>query len=259
MMPAHQASPPSPGPTKEILGTPLQCTSYDEFTAYCQWRSQQAGSISVDFSNTHIVTLRRHDRSFRDVTNQFDYFVPDAMPLIWALNRQGADLRDRVYGPTFMRRCIVASPAPLTHYFLGGSQDCLVKLREFFLRQNPRIQIVGSCHGYFQRDAEAEIIAEINQLSPDFLWIGLGTPKQQEFIERHKAAIQRGVILAVGFAFDVNAGTKKDAPAWMQRAGLTWLHRLASEPRRLGPRYFKFNSLFLAYLLKDVMMRRKSN
>ena len=96
-----------------------------------------------------------------------------------------------------------------------------------------------------------DIVDEINRLEPDLIWIGLGTPKQQEWIARNKPRLRRGVALAVGFAFDVNAGTKKDAPAWMQRMGLTWLFRMASEPGRLFGRYLNYNSLFLAYLLGD--------
>ena len=92
---------------------------------------------------------------------------------------------------------------------------------------------------------------EINHLSPDFIWVGLGTPKQQDWIHRNKQHIKRGVVLAVGFAFDVNAGTKPDAPAWMQRLGLTWVYRMASEPRRLVSRYIRYNTLFLWYLLWD--------
>jgi N-acetylglucosaminyldiphosphoundecaprenol N-acetyl-beta-D-mannosaminyltransferase len=81
--------------------------------------------------------------------------------------------------------------------------------------------------------------------------VGFGTPKQQAWVKRHKQVIRRGMILTVGFAFDVNAGTKRDAPLWMQHVGLTWVYRLASEPRRLASRYFKYNLLFLSYLLRD--------
>jgi N-acetylglucosaminyldiphosphoundecaprenol N-acetyl-beta-D-mannosaminyltransferase len=242
---------PHPGQSQDVLGTPLQCTSYEQFIAFCQWRCRQPGVVAVDFTNTHIVTMRRHDAHFRELTSRFDYFVPDATPLLWVLNRRGARMPDRVYGPTFMRRCVLASPAPYTHYFLGGSRECLAKLQSAFLAQNSSLRIAGSHDGYFSEGAEKEIIAEINRLSPDFVWIGLGTPKQQRFIHQHKASFDRGILLAVGFAFDVNAGTKKDAPAWMQRLGLTWLFRLLSEPLRLGPRYLKYNSLFLSYLLRD--------
>ena len=166
-------------------------------------------------------------------------------------NLQGAKLRDRVYGPTFMRRCILASPAPCTHYFLGGSEDSVGRLKAFFVQHNPAIQIVGVHNGYFKPDQENEIVSEINHLSPDFIWVGLGTPRQQEWIHRHKQKIKRGVVFAVGFAFDVNAGTKKDAPLWMQKFGMTWIFRFLSEPLRLGPRYLRYNSLFLFYLLWD--------
>jgi N-acetylglucosaminyldiphosphoundecaprenol N-acetyl-beta-D-mannosaminyltransferase len=248
----------SPGfPERDVLGTRLQCTTYDQFIRFCQWRCRQEGVIAVDFTNTHIVTLRRDDVRFRDLTSRFDYFIPDGMPLIWALNAGGAKLRDRVYGPTFMRECVLRSPAPFTHYFLGGSQECLEALTKVFSNQNTSVQIVGARNGYFNSAAEPEIVNEINALSPDFIWIGLGTPKQQEWIHRHKSAIRRGILFAVGFAFDVNAGTKKDAPGTMQRAGLTWLYRLLTEPRRLAPRYLKYNSLFVWYLIRDAMRKAK--
>ena len=239
-----------------VLGTRLQATDYAALTAELQERCRAPRPFAVDFTNTHIVTMRRHDPAFRDLTRGFDYFIPDAMPLIWCLNRQGAQLRDRVYGPAFMRHCVLNSPAPFTHYFLGGSDLCVNRLQEDFLKLNPKIQIAGARHGYFKPEQEAEIVAEINRLSPDFIWLGLGTPKQRAWIHRHKGEIRRGVLLAAGFAFDVNAGMKPDAPAWMQRVGLTWFSRLASEPRRLLPRYVKYNSLFLFYLLRDGLRGR---
>ena len=180
--------------------------------------------------------MRRADAEFRQLTDGFDYFIPDGMPLIWCLNRQGAGLRDRVYGPTFMRRCLVATPAQ-RHYFLGGSRECLQRLKTRMLAIQPQLQIVGQRDGYFSADAEPEIVDEINRLSPDFIWIGLGTPKQQDWIFRNRFKISRGVLLAVGFAFDVNAGTKEDAPLFLPQLGLTWLFRVATDPRAPSPRH----------------------
>ena len=236
--------------TFDLLGTPLVATSYDELIRHVHNFARIDSPRAVDLTNTHIVTLRRHDPHFRQITEAVDYFIPDGMPLIWCLNRRGAELRDRVYGPIFMQKCLAASPAPWTHYLLGGSSECVAALCARF---SPPAQIVGARHGYFSPQDEPEIVDEINRLAPDFIWIGLGTPKQQEWIHRHKAAIRRGVIFAVGFAFDVNAGLKSDAPVWMQRAGLTWLFRACSEPGRLLTRYLRFNSLFLYYLLKDAI------
>lgn len=237
----------------DLLGTPLTVTTYNEFTHHCQQLAQDPSTYAVDLTNTHIVTMRRHDAEFVRITDRFDYFVPDGMPLIWCLNLKGAGLKDRVYGPTFMRYCVTNSPLPFTHYFLGGSEECLVRLQERLKTINPTINIVGSHHGFFDADEQSSIIEEINRLSPDFVWIGLGTPKQQRWIHENKALIRRGVLFAVGFAFDVNAGLKPDAPEWMQRRGLTWLYRVWSEPRRLLSRYVRYNSLFLFYLVKDAL------
>lgn len=241
----------------EVLGTPLTITTYSDLIALCgEWGND--APTAVDFTNTQIVTMRRHDPKFRELTGYVDRFIPDGMPLIWALNDRGAGLDDRVYGPTFMRQCVLTSPRERTHYFLGGSEACLAKLRERFECRRADVRIVGSRHGYFGIGEEAEIVEEINALEPDLIWVGLGTPKQQEWIARNKQLLRRGVLLAVGFAFDVNAGTKRDAPAWMQRLGLTWLFRMFSEPGRLAGRYLKYNTLFLAYLLCESIwpMRR---
>jgi N-acetylglucosaminyldiphosphoundecaprenol N-acetyl-beta-D-mannosaminyltransferase len=242
-----------------VLGTPLQATTYVEFTETLQQMTRQPHTVAVDFSNTHIVTLRRHDSTFRELTGRFDFFIPDGMPLIWCLNLAGMKMRDRVYGPKFMRHCVLNSLSPFTHYFLGGSEECAGKLKECFLKQNPAVKIAGSRNGYFKPKEEQEIVDEINRLSPDFIWIGLGTPKQQEWIYKYKSRIARGIILAVGFAFDVNAGMKPDAPLWMQRFGLTWVFRLCSEPRRLAARYLKYNFLFLFYLFVDGLRGRAWN
>jgi len=221
--------------------------------------------VALEFTNTHIVTMRRHVPEFRTVTESYDYFVPDGMPLIWCLNLAGAGLRDRVYGPTFMRKFLETVPSNYTHYLLGGSTKCGAKLKTIFEGRNPNVKFVGGFHGMCRADgtlegvAESDVIAEINRLSPDFIWVGLGTPKQQSWIHKHKHLIKRGVMLGVGFAFDANAGMKPDAPQWMQRAGLTWVHRLASEPRRLGPRYFKYNLLFLYYLMRDGLRGKREN
>jgi N-acetylglucosaminyldiphosphoundecaprenol N-acetyl-beta-D-mannosaminyltransferase len=239
-----------------LLGTPLCVTSYADLGQHCADLARQNATTVIDFTNTQIVTMRRHDPAFRATTRRIECFVPDSTPLVWCLNAGGARMRDRVYGPAFMRRFLAEVGPESSHYLLGGSDDCLTRLRDNLIRANPRLNVVGVRNGYFARADEPAIVAEINRLSPDFIWVGLGTPKQQEWIQRHRDALRRGVLLAVGFAFDVNAGTKPDAPPWMQRLGLTWCFRLASEPRRLLGRYLKYNTLFLGYLVWDSLRGR---
>lgn len=240
-----------------VLNAPLLVTDYAGLAVHCLQWARQPRCVAMEFVNTYIVARHRHDPPFREIMSAYDHLLPDGMPLVWCLNRAGAGLHDRVYGPTFMRKFLETVPAGFTHYLLGGSTECGARLREIFSRANPNVKFVGSFHGrcgvggVLEGAAEKEVIEEINRLSPDFIWVGFGTPKQQAWTRQHKHLVRRGVILTVGFAFDANAGMKPDAPPWMQRCGLTWLYRLCSEPRRLGPRYFKWNSLFLYYLLRD--------
>jgi N-acetylglucosaminyldiphosphoundecaprenol N-acetyl-beta-D-mannosaminyltransferase len=242
--------------TLPVLGTHLAAITYEDLG--CQLLKAVRGGetpLAVDFANTHVVTMRRHDREFAALTKCVDLTVPDGMPLVWVMNARGAELKDRVYGPTFTRKFLESCPAGLTHYLVGGSEECGEKFRERMRELNPSLKFVGSYHGRCSGDGRLEddeaVLKEIREKRPDFIWVGLGTPKQYAWIHRIKAQIDHGVLLAVGFAFDVNAGTKPDTPEWMQRFGLGWLHRMASEPNRLVGRYLKWNSLFLWYLMRD--------
>jgi len=243
--------------TFTVLGASLLATNYEELSGCCLRWAKREGCVALDFANTQTVTMRRHDPEFCEAFESLDYFAPDGMPLVWCLNRAGAGLRDRVYGPTFMRHFLNRVPGEFTHYLLGGSEECARRLCDVFTKVNPEVRFVGGFHGMCRRDGSLEpgdeqrVIDEINRLSPDFIWVGFGTPKQQAWVQRYRCRIRRGVILTVGFGFDVNAGMKPDQPLWMQRMGLGWLFRLCSEPRRLLGRYLKYNSLFIFYLLWD--------
>ena len=235
----------------ESLFTP---TSYKDLCEVFYGGAPKRPTI-VDFTNTHITVLRLTDPEFRRCTETVDHFVPDSMPLTWCVNLAAgkAVMPDRVYGPEFMSRCLKNSPPHIKHYFLGASEDCLADLIKETKNLNPQLNICGSHHGYFAQDEWPRILEEINASAPHVIWVGLGTPKQQKFTAWAKSKLRQGWLLNVGFAFDVNAGRKSDAPWWMQSLGLTWVYRLASEPKRLGPRYAKFNSLFLLYALEWFM------
>jgi N-acetylglucosaminyldiphosphoundecaprenol N-acetyl-beta-D-mannosaminyltransferase len=248
----------------QVLGTKLLVTDYQELGDLCLQWTRESHPVALDFANTQIVTMRRHEGQFRELTAAYDFFPPDGMPLVWCLNKAGARLKDRVYGPTFMRKFLETIPAGYTHYLLGGSAEVGEKIRKIFTGRNPGVSFVGSYQGRCLPDGrldpaeEARVLTELKTLSPDFIWVGFGTPKQQAWITRYKPLLTRGVLLTVGFAFDVNAGTKPDAPSFLQKLGLTWVFRLWSEPRRLGPRYLKYNFLFLWYLFWDALCGKKT-
>ena len=251
-----------PGPdVVQVLGFPMLATSYGDLSDRLIRKVRDGGApLAVDFANTHVVTMRRSDPWFRRLCRDMDLLVPDGMPLVWVMNLCGAGLKDRVYGPTFTRKFLEECPSGLTHYLVGGSSQCGEKFRERMLSLNPSLQFVGAYHGKCSAegtlDDDGEVLEDILRKRPDFIWVGLGTPKQYGWVQRIKPRLDHGVLLAVGFAFDVNAGMKPDAPAWMQPLGLTWLYRMASEPRRLVGRYLKYNSLFLWYLITGWMTGR---
>src|SRR5688572_2668115 len=134
-----------------VLEAPLLVTDYDRLAAHCLEWARVPRCVALEFVNTHIVAMRRHDSTFHTIMGAFDYLLPDGMPLVWCLNRTGAGLRDRVYGPTFMRQFLETAPES-THYLLGGSAECGVRLRETFTRRNPNLKFVGGFHGRCAED-----------------------------------------------------------------------------------------------------------
>jgi N-acetylglucosaminyldiphosphoundecaprenol N-acetyl-beta-D-mannosaminyltransferase len=242
-----------------VLSTPCLLTTKESLAAAiakaCHDPRRQ-DPISVDFTNVHIVTLRAQDPKFFEQTSSVDWFVSDSQILSWSLSCLGGRGHSRVYGPDFLAHFFKSGEKGLRHAFLGGSEECLGLLCEKVRELQPEANIVATQHGYFKPQDEAAIIEKINQSNADILWVGLGTPKQQHWIHQHKSQLNVAAILAVGFAFDVNAGTKRDAPAWLGPLGLTWLHRLVSEPRRLWKRYLVYNTLYILKFLRQIITGR---
>ena len=241
----------------DVIGTPCLNTNHKDFLVLLENRiCGTQNLVTVDFTNVYIAAARKVEQEFHRITEQYDYFVPDSQVLKWAVNLRGGVMKERIYGPDFLYYCIHNASPKTTHYYLGASQECLDKLIANSKNWRSEMRIVGSHNGYFTPEDDEAIIADINACNPDFIWVGLGTPKQQEWIAKNRNRITRGALLAVGFAFDVNAGTKKDAPRWMQPLGLTWFYRLCSEPRRLWWRYLKYNSIFIYHLTKQQMFSK---
>ncbi|MDB4687345.1 WecB/TagA/CpsF family glycosyltransferase [Akkermansiaceae bacterium] len=238
-----------------VISTPCLVTDSEDLTArvtaHC-WDSSSE-TLSVDFTNVHIVAMREVHEEFREETSLVDWFVPDSQVLSWAVTWLGGAGNERVYGPGFLDYFVSHADAALTHYFLGASQECLDQLLGKLKEKRPELKIAGSHNGYFKEEEEGAINEDINHCQPDLVWVGLGTPKQQSWAHRNKDKVNARAILAVGFAFDVNAGTKSDAPAWMGKCGVLWLYRFACEPRRLFKRYAVYNTIFLRDLFKQVM------
>ncbi|MGF1678248.1 MAG: WecB/TagA/CpsF family glycosyltransferase [Candidatus Methylacidiphilales bacterium] len=239
-----------------VLGTPVAVATYETGFQAVLRLAASGRARSVCASNTHIISQARHDCSFGAVIRGFDMVLPDGMPLVWSLNRRGAALNDRVYGPYFMRYVLQHSPPGMKHFFFGGKAETLEALTAEACRLNSALSVAGVYSPPFRKWDEADEVENarvIRESGADVVWVALGGERQERWIASNLHRHERGVFIAVGDAFELLAGRRPFAPDWIQKRGLTWLYRLYQEPRRLWPRYFKYNSLFLMYEIKERM------
>ena len=197
----------------------------------------------------------QEDKKFLDIVNSADLVTLDGMPSVWIARAKGLKNVGRVYGPDLMLAiCELSQPRGYKHYFYGSTRETLDKLIDHLKLKFPKLKISGSFSPPFRKATvteDEEVVERINRANPDFLWVGLGSPKQDFWIYEHRDRINASVMLAVGAAFDFIAGTKPQAPKWMQRSGLEWLFRLCCEPKRLWRRYLIGNTMFIFLLMKE--------
>jgi N-acetylglucosaminyldiphosphoundecaprenol N-acetyl-beta-D-mannosaminyltransferase len=239
-----------------ILGVPVAAATYDSALQCVKELAKQPRPTAVCPANTHILAEARHSAEFARTLSKFDLVLPDGMPIRWALNRCGAGLTDRVYGPYFMRHTLRNTPRPWRHFFFGDSEACLADLRQVAKELNPDIDIVGAISPPFRPLTEADeesFASTINAAEPDFVWVALPGVRMERWIVENQRRHKHGVFLAVGDAFTLLTGRRAFAPRWMQKSGLTWAYRLSHEPARLGPRYVRYNLLYLYYTLRERM------
>jgi N-acetylglucosaminyldiphosphoundecaprenol N-acetyl-beta-D-mannosaminyltransferase len=245
-----------------VIGLPTNCLDYDSAMAQAKAFIHRGAPSAIAFANTHIAVAARKDRKFGAAMDAFDLVLPDGMPLVWCLNRQGAGLKDRVYGPLFMEKMLASTPKPWKHFLFGGTAQCLEALQSNIRRRFPDVAVAGASSPPFRswtEDDLASFAAVIRAAEPDFVWVALGGVRQETWIAENMHRFQNGVFLAVGDAFELLAGRSRMAPMWMQRAGLGWLFRLCHEPRRLWKRYLVYNTLFIGAILRASLTPRQES
>jgi N-acetylglucosaminyldiphosphoundecaprenol N-acetyl-beta-D-mannosaminyltransferase len=241
-----------------ILGTRVDPVSYDSAVqVICLW-VQHRESRFVCAANVHMV-MEGHDHlDFRDKVNAADLVTPDGMPLVWVLRRMGSWNQERVYGPELMLRLLTKAEECGIHVgFLGSTPETLAQLVEQIHQRFPNLRIAYTYSppfGPVMPEEDLEIVREINESGAGILFIGLGCPKQEKWMAAHSGKIQV-VMVGVGAAFDFIAGTKRQAPVWMQKSGLEWLYRLGYEPRRLWRRYLYHNSRYVLLVILPLFIK----
>jgi N-acetylglucosaminyldiphosphoundecaprenol N-acetyl-beta-D-mannosaminyltransferase len=175
--------------------------------------------------------------------------VPDGMPTVWMGHLQGLRKMARVFGPDLML-AVMGCPElrGCSHFLYGGNDGVVEQLRDLLARCFPQARIVGTYTPPFRelsQEEESQLFDVVDRLSPDIIWVGLSTPKQERFMARYLRRLNTTLMIGVGAAFDFHTGRLKDSPAWVKHAGLQWLHRLLQDPARLWKRYLINNPRFL--------------
>lgn len=212
-------------------------------------------------ADVHVITRTAAEADYRDCLARFEWICPDGMPLVWLLKRQQAAPAERtapeparLSGPDIMRALWDAGQDKphMRHFLLGGQPETLAALQRTLAAMFPGAELAGAYSppfGTWDDEEQGRIRRLIADANATCVWVGLGAPKQERWLASMKDALPPALYFAVGAAFDFHAGTVSRAPLWMQKRGLEWLYRLCREPRRLFKRYFKYNSLFLYYML----------
>jgi N-acetylglucosaminyldiphosphoundecaprenol N-acetyl-beta-D-mannosaminyltransferase len=244
---------------KNILGTRVDPTSYDQAVAnILEWAIRRE-SRYVCVANVHMVMEGYDHREFRAMVNGADLVTPDGMPLVWSLRRLGTPGQQRVYGPELTLRLLAtAEEKGIAAGFLGSTQETLDLLEKNVHQRFPGVQIAYAFSLPFRPISPEEdelIVKEINNSGTRILFVGLGCPKQEKWMAAHVGRVN-AVMVGVGAAFDFIAGTKRQAPKWMQSIGLEWLFRLSQERGRLWRRYLYHNPRFVWLVILPVLFRR---
>jgi N-acetylglucosaminyldiphosphoundecaprenol N-acetyl-beta-D-mannosaminyltransferase len=243
-------------PSRRIVGMRVDATSYHHAVAETMRWGRLGESRYVCVATVNNVIEAYDQPAYREVMDGADLVTPDGMPLVWALRLLGVGGATRVYGPDLTPMlCERAAALGIPVGFYGSAPEVLEDLTVNLVRRYPELKIAYSYSPPFRPltpDEDLQVIDSINRSGARILFVGLGAPKQEQWMAGMKGSVD-AVMLGVGAAFDFLSGRKRQAPAVLQRLGLEWLFRLLNEPRRLWKRYLyrnpKFMVLFAAQLI----------
>ncbi len=240
-----------------VVGIPISMTSYDDVIESLTNRPASRATV-VAVCNVHSVMTARRDPGLCEAISQAEIATPDGVPIVWGLRATARKDQPRVYGPELMKRAFV-DDVGWRHYLYGSTPETLAELESRLRDIAPNAEIVGSFSPPFREmshEETATAMAAIRESGADAVWVGLGMPKQELWMHHVRPELPGVALIGVGAAFDFLAGTKKQAPAWMQKAGLEWLFRLIQEPRRLWRRYIWNNPSYAALLALQVIRHK---
>jgi N-acetylglucosaminyldiphosphoundecaprenol N-acetyl-beta-D-mannosaminyltransferase len=247
----------------QLFGIRLSVGSMDAAAEQILSSARRAEGGLVCVCNVDMLTRAKRTPRLAGLMRKAVAVVTDGMPLVWALRTlQGRQDAHRVYGPGMViELCARAAREGMGVFFYGGTPDELEKLQRNLRERYPALVIAGAVSPPMlpaEPPFDADITARINASGAGIVFVGLGCPKQEFWMDAHAAQL-KPVSIGVGLAFALIAGTKSQAPVWMRNAGLEWLFRLVQEPGRLWKRYLVGNSLFIWYILQECIRPSRSS
>jgi N-acetylglucosaminyldiphosphoundecaprenol N-acetyl-beta-D-mannosaminyltransferase len=246
--------------TVDILNTNINETSVSQVS---EKLINQSG-LKVAICNTNTVVRCYKNISLSDMINDFDIKTPDGFPIAKSSSLLYKNNQKRVDGyKVFLSTIEAGLDKKISHYFFGSNENVLNKLTKELTKTFPEINILGSCappYGTYEDLANKSYLEDIQKKRPDIVWVSLGFPKQELFIDLiHKEYSIKSNLVGVGAVFEWIAGTKKKAPEFIANIGLEWVFRLLQEPIRLYKRYFIDNFLFIFLIIKQYLSKRQND
>lgn len=250
-------------PVCNILGVNIAAINMEWLLKYLKRnvKSNNDNKLAGEYicvANVHTTVSSYEDSVYCKIQNSGLMAIPDGGPLSSIGRRRGHVNMSRTTGPDLMEELFkVSVDCGYRHFFYGSTEDTLEKLSNNLKNDYPGIEIAGMYSPPFRPMSEKEdkeIVEYINKSQVDFLWVGLGAPKQEKWMADHQGKIN-SLMIGVGAGFDYFAGNIERAPEWLQKANLEWFYRLLQEPRRLFKRYFITNTKFIWLIIKEAIKK----
>ena len=242
--------------TNRILGVNVAVTNMRDMVNLITKHAEELKGEFICLSNVHTTVMAYENEEYRNVQNSAFIALPDGSPLAFVQRMRGYKEAEQVSGPDLMPALWKATEhTEISHYFYGSSEETIAALGEKLKKNYPGLKIAGMEAPPFRpltEQEDAEAVERINRSGASILWVGLGAPKQEEWMYRHRKKVNC-LMFGTGAGFDFHAGTVKRAPLWMRNHYLEWLYRLLQDPRRLWKRYVNTNGKFLFLSLKDAL------
>lgn len=217
----------------EILNVGVHRLSMAEFLNEIESLILQGGSHMVVTADSSMIYDAQHDETLADIIERADLVTPDSSGVTWAAKRMGQPFPEKVSGVDLVDRVCALSAQKGYRIFLLGAEPGVAELAAEKLRlKHPGCNIVGARHGYFPAESDAVVAEEVGQSNPDVLFVAMGIPRQEKFIDQNRALHRAKVGIGVGGSFDVYAGKAKRAPLVIQKAKMEWLWRLLLNPSK---------------------------